>query len=173
MTKLKYSSQVPSQPTIWIQIHFLDCTRRNLTRGRQQSVKRCVHLFFQNQSNFIQVFFVQVTKKLKEKEIKRQEHIYEFILTEKHHCLTLRVMQKVFVDGLQKYFQLGNVLDRMFPRLHDLTEIHLSFLHKLRERQKSSTPTIDSIADILLEQFSGAEAEKLKSAYGEFCSRHR
>ena len=40
--------------------------------------------------------FFQVTKKLKDKEIKRQEHIYEFILTEKHHCLTLRVMQKVW-----------------------------------------------------------------------------
>lgn len=38
----------------------------------------------------------QVVKKLKEKEIKRQEHIYEFILTEKHHCLTLSVMQKVW-----------------------------------------------------------------------------
>jgi hypothetical protein len=34
-------------------------------------------------------------KRLKDKEIKRQEHIYEFVLTEKHHCLTLRVMQKV------------------------------------------------------------------------------
>jgi hypothetical protein len=32
---------------------------------------------------------------------------------------------------------------------------------------------IDSIADILLDQFSGQEAEKLKAAYGEFCSRHR
>ena len=41
------------------------------------------------------MFVLQITKKLKEKEIKRQEHIYEFILTEKHHCLTLRVMQKV------------------------------------------------------------------------------
>ncbi|XP_065336982.1 rho guanine nucleotide exchange factor 18 isoform X4 [Cloeon dipterum] len=115
----------------------------------------------------------EVTKRLKDKEIKRQEHIYEFILTEKTHCLTLRVMQKVFVEGMQKYFQLGNLVDRMFPRLMDLTEIHLSFLHKLRERQKSSAPVIDSIADIILEQFSGAEAAKLKSAYGEFCSRHR
>jgi A-kinase anchor protein 13 len=41
------------------------------------------------------VAMFQVTKRLKEKEIKRQEHIYEFVLTEKHHCLTLRVMQKV------------------------------------------------------------------------------
>lgn len=37
----------------------------------------------------------EIAKKLKEKEVKRQEHIYEFILTEKHHCLTLLVMQKV------------------------------------------------------------------------------
>lgn len=37
----------------------------------------------------------EVSKKLKEKEIKRQEHIYEFILTEKHHCMILLVMQKV------------------------------------------------------------------------------
>lgn len=44
---------------------------------------------------FSSFFYLQTTKKLKEKEIKRQEHIYEFILTEKHHCLTLRVMQKV------------------------------------------------------------------------------
>lgn len=39
-----------------------------------------------------------ISKKLKEKEVKRQEHIYEFILTEKHHCMTLLVMQKVFIE---------------------------------------------------------------------------
>jgi len=37
----------------------------------------------------------KTSKKLKDKEVKRQEHIYEFIITEKHHCLTLKVMQKV------------------------------------------------------------------------------
>lgn len=37
----------------------------------------------------------EIAKKLKEKEVKRQEHIYEFILTEKTHCLTLLMMQKV------------------------------------------------------------------------------
>lgn len=42
----------------------------------------------------------EIAKKLKEKEVKRQEHIYEFILTEKTHCLTLLMMQKVFC-----YFQ--------------------------------------------------------------------
>ncbi|XP_039278315.1 A-kinase anchor protein 13 isoform X2 [Nilaparvata lugens] len=113
-----------------------------------------------------------ITKKLKEKEIKRQEHIYEFILTEKHHCLTLRVMQKVFVEGLEKYFQLGPNVSRMFPRLSDLTDIHLRFLHRLRQRQRQA-PVVETIGDVLLEQFSGQGAVRLKAAYGEFCSRHR
>ncbi|CAG9862692.1 unnamed protein product [Phyllotreta striolata] len=113
-----------------------------------------------------------ISRKLKEKEVKRQEHIYEFILTEKHHCMTLLVMQKIFVDGLHKYFQLGPNLERMFPRLVDLTELHLGFLARLRQRQREN-PIVSSIADILLETFSNSHAAKLKSAYGEFCSRHR
>ena len=112
-----------------------------------------------------------ILKRLDDKEIKRQEHMYEFILTEKHHCLTLRVMQKVFVEGIKKYFQLGAIVNRMFPRLADLTEIHFKFLYLLRQRQKVS-PLIETFSDILLEQFSGTCAQKLKSAYGEFCSHH-
>lgn len=60
----------------------------------------------------------------------------------------------------------------MFPRLVDLTEIHLEFLAKLREKQRAS-PVIDTLSDILLEQFSGEGASRLKACYGEFCSRHR
>lgn len=113
-----------------------------------------------------------IIKKMKEKEIKRQEHLYEFILTEKHHCLTLKVMQKVFVEGLKKYLQLGLTVERMFPRLVELTSIHLGFLHELRVRQREA-PVIEKVGDILLEQFSGTSAVKLKSVYGEFCSNHR
>ncbi|KAF9418299.1 hypothetical protein HW555_004832 [Spodoptera exigua] len=35
-----------------------------------------------------------LAKQLGDRETKRQEHIYELILTEKHHCLTIRLMQK-------------------------------------------------------------------------------
>ena len=66
----------------------------------------------------------EIVKSLKDKQVKRQEHIYEFIMTEKHHCQTLLVMQKVFVESLQRYFNHLN-LDRMFPRLLDLTELHI------------------------------------------------
>lgn len=63
-------------------------------------------------------------------------------------------------------------MQRMFPRLVDLTEIHLGFLHKLRSRQKEA-PVIEFLGDILESQFSGASAERLKAVYGEFCSNHR
>lgn len=53
---------------------------------------------------------LQILKKLKEKEIKRQEHIYEFVLTEKHHCLTLIVMQKV---NIQNAIEIELILWRM------------------------------------------------------------
>lgn len=69
------------------------------------------------------------------------------------------------MDGLQKYFQLGPNLERMFPRLEDLTELHLGLLSRLRQRQREA-PVVSSIADILLEQFSDQHAVKLKSAYG-------
>ncbi|XP_024940076.1 rho guanine nucleotide exchange factor 2 [Cephus cinctus] len=108
-----------------------------------------------------------------EREVKRQEHIYEFVLTEKHHCLVLLAMDRIFVEGLRKHFRLGPPdLERMFPRLRDLTNIHLRFLLKLRRRQSASA-VVPSISDILVDQFSGENSLRMKSAYGEFCSRHR
>jgi hypothetical protein len=59
-----------------------------------------------------------ISKKLKEKEIKRQEHIYEFILTEKHHCLTLTVMQKVnYTGNLKKKKKMLNIPYFYFKKL--------------------------------------------------------
>uniref|UniRef100_A0A336K2W3 CSON008438 protein n=1 Tax=Culicoides sonorensis TaxID=179676 RepID=A0A336K2W3_CULSO len=113
----------------------------------------------------------EVVKSLKDKQIKRQEHIYEFIMTEKHHCQTLLVMQKVFVESLQRHFSHLN-LERMFPRLQELTEIHTAFLKKLRQKQRERH-VVDTIADILLDFFSSMSAQRLKSVYGEFCSNHR
>jgi len=65
----------------------------------------------------------------------------------------------------------------MFPRLAELTEIHIGFLKSLKEKQCSAAINnngiVDSIADLLLDQFSNINAQRLKSSYGEFCSRHR
>lgn len=110
-------------------------------------------------------------KQLKELQIKRQEHIYEFIMTEKHHCQTLIVMRKVFVESLERHFPALNI-HSMFPRLQQLTELHTCFLRQLRQKQRENL-IVDSIADILLEFFSLEQAQCLRLAYGEFCANHR
>ncbi|XP_033334273.1 rho guanine nucleotide exchange factor 18 cysts isoform X3 [Megalopta genalis] len=108
-----------------------------------------------------------------ERKVKRQEHIYEFVLTEKHHCLVLLAMESIFAEGLRRHFRFGQPdLERMFPRLRDLIDIHLRFLQKLRKRQNAN-PVVPTIADILVDQFASENAQRMKSAYGEFCSRHR
>ncbi|KAH8404867.1 hypothetical protein KR222_007404, partial [Zaprionus bogoriensis] len=113
----------------------------------------------------------ELLKSLKELQIKRQEHIYEFIMTEKHHCQTLIVMRKVFVESLERHFPALNI-HSMFPRLQQLTELHTCFLRQLRQKQRENL-VVDSIADILLEFFSLEQAQCLRLAYGEFCANHR
>uniref|UniRef100_A0A1B0GBC8 DH domain-containing protein n=1 Tax=Glossina morsitans morsitans TaxID=37546 RepID=A0A1B0GBC8_GLOMM len=111
-----------------------------------------------------------ILKSMKEQQIKRQEHIYEFIMTEKHHCQTLLVMQKAFVESLERHFPSLNC-NKMFPRLTELTELHTDFLKKLRLKQRERH-VVDSIANILLDFFS-LEKTRLRLAYGEFCANYR
>ena len=76
------------------------------------------------------------------------------------------------MEGIQRHFpNFTSHIKNIFPRLAELTEIHLNFLKSLRKRQREDIQ-VKSIADILLQEFSGTSAERLKSAYGEFCSCH-
>ena len=79
---------------------------------------------------------------LKVHEAKRQEHIYEFIITEKHHCQllkvtsfssrlsvihpnighhhhdSLQVIQRVFCEGMTQHLDMRpEILDRLFPQV--------------------------------------------------------
>ncbi|XP_055319921.1 rho guanine nucleotide exchange factor 18 isoform X4 [Sitodiplosis mosellana] len=128
-------------------------------------------LMNENESDlWIQYVPSQVKRAIKEKQqVERQECIYEFIMTEKQHCQNLLLIQKVFVESLERHFNLLN-RDRLFPRLTDLTELHTGFLKKLRNKQRENY-VVDSIADIMVDFFSN-QSEKLISAYGEYCSNH-
>ncbi|CAG9135034.1 unnamed protein product [Plutella xylostella] len=107
-----------------------------------------------------------LARQLGDRETKRQEHIYELILTEKHHCLTIRLMQKMFAEGMMRAGGVtASQIGRMFPCLHELWALHSTLLTRLRNRQKCS-PHIASIADILADTFSHPSAEKFKQAYG-------
>ena len=88
-------------------------------------------------------------------DIKRQEHIYEVIITESNHCQVLKVIQKIFVEGMYKYLNLSKeVVDRIFPCIDKMIEIHMAFLEELRIRQNEQS-VVSTIADILVRQFSG------------------
>jgi len=113
-------------------------------------------------------------KKMAAKDIKRQDHIWELIQTEKSHCRTLRVMHRVFSKGmLDEVHMSQDMVDRIFPRLPELLDIHLTFLHSLVERQKLRPDrSVDDIGDLLVQQFEGEMGDRMKTAYGKFCSRH-
>ncbi|CAJ1057087.1 A-kinase anchor protein 13 [Xyrichtys novacula] len=120
-------------------------------------------------------------KALKKDEIKRQDVIYELYQTEFHHVRTLRIMSEVYYKGLQKELQLDTLtMDKIFPMLDDLLDMHMLFFSQLLERKRASSSEgqsnnnflICSVGDILLQQFSGCSADRMKKVYGKFCSRH-
>uniref|UniRef100_A0A8C1NXH3 Rho/rac guanine nucleotide exchange factor (GEF) 2 n=1 Tax=Cyprinus carpio TaxID=7962 RepID=A0A8C1NXH3_CYPCA len=112
--------------------------------------------------------------------IKRQDVIYELIQTELNHMRTLRIMEGVFRRGMleEVLMELG-VVHAIFPCLDQLLSIHSNFLSQLLQRRNNSLApsstrnfTIQKLGDILVEQFSGKNAEEMRKCYVEFCSRH-
>ncbi len=56
---------------------------------------------------------------------------------------------------MYKYLNLGKeIIDRIFPCIDQLIDIHFNFLEELRIRQNEQ-PAMSTLADILLKQFSG------------------
>ncbi|XP_072372191.1 rho guanine nucleotide exchange factor 28 isoform X2 [Scyliorhinus torazame] len=113
--------------------------------------------------------------------IKRQDVIYELMQTEMHHIRTLEIMSEIFRKGMKEELQLDhNTIDKIFPSLDELLEIHKHFFFCLKERQRESFQEdsernffINRIGDILLQQFTDENGNKLKQTYGDFCSHHK
>ncbi|XP_034093079.1 rho guanine nucleotide exchange factor 28-like isoform X7 [Gymnodraco acuticeps] len=111
---------------------------------------------------------------------KRQDVIYELMQTELHHIQTLTVMSEVFRRGMLEELQLDlDCVARIFPCLDPLLLFHKNLFGALQERRQAATQPenprnylIHHIGDILLQQFSEENAEKMKQVYGEFCSHH-
>lgn len=78
-----------------------------------------------------------------------------------HHIRTLRIMSEVYSKGLQNEVQLEqHVLEKLFPVLEELLDLHTQHLQCLLERKKQSQPEggleggvlINRIGDILVSQ---------------------
>ncbi|XP_071768133.2 rho guanine nucleotide exchange factor 28-like [Centroberyx gerrardi] len=119
-------------------------------------------------------------KKQDKRVVKRQDVIYELMQTEIHHLQTLHIMAEVFRRGMREEVQLdAEAVERVFPCLDQLLFFHHAFFAAMRDRRHSSAQPqghgnylIRQIGDILLQQFSDENAEKMKQVYGEFCSHH-
>ncbi|TSN21173.1 Rho guanine nucleotide exchange factor 2 [Bagarius yarrelli] len=112
--------------------------------------------------------------------IKRQDVIYELIQTELHHVRTLRIMEGVFRRGmLEEVLLEPGVVHAVFPCLDQLVALHSRFVSQLLSRRNHSLAlgsatnfTIQQLGDVLVEQFSGQNADDMRKCYAEFCSRH-
>ncbi|XP_058165840.1 rho guanine nucleotide exchange factor 2 isoform X2 [Dasypus novemcinctus] len=116
----------------------------------------------------------------KKEVMKQQDVIYELIQTELHHVRTLKIMTRLFRTGMLEELQLEpGVVQGLFPCVDELSDIHTRFLSQLLERRhqalcpgSSRNFVIHRLGDLLINQFSGPNAEQMRKTYSEFCSRH-
>uniref|UniRef100_A0A8D0WL97 A-kinase anchor protein 13 n=1 Tax=Sus scrofa TaxID=9823 RepID=A0A8D0WL97_PIG len=119
-------------------------------------------------------------KQQKKDVVKRQEVIYELLQTEFHHLRTLKIMSDVYSRGMMADLLFEQqMVEKLFPCLDELISIHSQFFQRLLERKKDSLVDkseknflIKRIGDVLVHQFSGENAERLKKTYGKFCGQH-
>ncbi|XP_052016488.1 A-kinase anchor protein 13 isoform X3 [Apodemus sylvaticus] len=119
-------------------------------------------------------------KQQKKDVVKRQEVIYELMQTELHHVRTLKIMSDVYSRGMMTDLLFEQqMVEKLFPCLDELISIHSQFFQRILERKKESLVDkseknflVKRIGDVLVSQFSGENAERLKKTYGKFCGQH-
>jgi len=113
-------------------------------------------------------------KKLKDKEVKRQEVIHEWINTEKAHVRHLKVLEKVFLKPMKKkQIMPPELIQEIFPNLDELIEIHTSLLAELNSRCAEQGDVISTISDIILARFDGPPGETAKEVAAVFNQNQR
>nr|XP_033775464.1 A-kinase anchor protein 13 isoform X2 [Geotrypetes seraphini] len=127
-----------------------------------------------------QVVDSKFLKQQKKDVVKRQDVIYELMQTEMHHVRTLKIMSDVYSRGMLTELQFEQqMVEKIFPCLDDLLNIHSQFFQRILERKRESLSekseknfVIKKIGDVLVNQFSGENAERMKKTYGKFCGHH-
>ncbi|XP_050950408.1 LOW QUALITY PROTEIN: rho guanine nucleotide exchange factor 18a [Labeo rohita] len=122
----------------------------------------------------------QYLKDYSKEDIKRQDVIHELIQTEINHVRTLKLVLGVYVRELRENLQMDETqLERLFPQVENLLQVHQLFLDRLKQRRIDSLEPgstqnycIHNIGDILIAQFSGEIRDRLQYCYGVFCSHH-
>ncbi|XP_033119651.1 rho guanine nucleotide exchange factor 11-like isoform X3 [Anneissia japonica] len=112
----------------------------------------------------------ELLKKMKSKDIKRQEIINELFHTERTHVRGLKVLDRVFFRPMQAEHILDQEIKFIFPNLPDLIEVHTSLNNAMKKhKEASSNNVIEEVGDILLNKFDGAEGERMRKVCATFC----
>uniref|UniRef100_A0A8C1LGX6 Rho guanine nucleotide exchange factor 18-like n=1 Tax=Cyprinus carpio TaxID=7962 RepID=A0A8C1LGX6_CYPCA len=122
----------------------------------------------------------QYLKDFSKEDIKRQDIIHELIQTEINHVRTLKLALGIYMRELRETLQMDETqLERLFPQMDSLLQVHQLFLNRLKQRRidslvpgSSQNYYIHRIGDILMAQFSGEMGDRLQHCYGVFCSHH-
>lgn len=99
--------------------------------------------------------------------------VSELMQTEMHHIQTLLIMSEIFRKGMKEELQLDHsTVDKIFPCLDELLEIHRHFFSSMKERRQESCAgddrnfIINRIGDILVQQvrevFKGPNVKHLE-----------
>lgn len=89
----------------------------------------------------------------------------ELIQTERSHCRTLMIMQRVFARGMMEELHMSkDMVERIFPSLDEMIDIHLTFLHRLTERQKIKVHNYQSNSFLQHDEHSILKGDQLTTA---------
>ncbi|XP_041470960.1 rho guanine nucleotide exchange factor 12-like isoform X1 [Lytechinus variegatus] len=124
-----------------------------------------------NTPNWQKMIDKDIVRKLKPKEVKRQEVINELFHTEKTHVRSLKVLRKVFYLPMLDQEIVGltrETINFIFPNIDEMIEIH-GTLNNAMKREKRTSHIIQEVSQILLERFNGEAGETMKRVCAVFC----
>lgn len=103
--------------------------------------------------NWADLQIEEFLKTLNKQTRNKQENIYEFCKTEINYVKVLTITQRIYVNAIVQDCKIDKTqLEKMFPALDNLIDLHTKFLTKLIERYKTGAKnSINSIGDIVLE----------------------
>ena len=99
--------------------------------------------------------------------------INELFHTEKNHVRNLKVLERVFrIPLLESGLMPREVVDRLFPNLDDVIQIHSSYNNAMNNLKRGGFPITD-IGDVLRDMFLGNFGDRLISAGAEFTKNQK
>ena len=105
---------------------------------------------------------------LSSKEAKRQDVINELFNTERSHVMNMKTLERVFrTPLLDSGLMPQDVVERLFPNLDEVIQIHSSYNSAMRSLKRGGFPIME-IGEMLSDMFLGTYGDRLISAGAEF-----